>query len=173
MAEAPEFLNVGQVITPFGVTGELKVRPETDDPMRLKGLKEIACLMPDGSRKTLALESVRLRKDGVLLVKFTGYDTPETAGQLRKVWLQVPYTEAKRTPGKVLYADVLGMAVVEESSGETLGIVTEVLRAAQDILEIKRPDGSEVLLPWVDAFVKSIDLDTRIITVTPIEGLFE
>lgn len=171
--EAPKFLNVGQVVTPFGVQGELKVRPETDDPGRLRDLKEVDVLMPDGSRRVLGLDSVKLRKDGVLLVKFTGFDAPETAGQLRRAWLQVPFEKAKRQPGKILYADVLGMKVVHDGDNRDLGTVREVLRAAQDLFEIETPSGAEVLVPWVDVFVKGIDLDARVIRLTPPDGLFE
>lgn len=172
-ASAPAYLNLGQVVTPFGVNGELKVRPETDDPLRLKELKQVECLMPNGERRTLDVEAVKLRKDGVLLAKFGGFDNPETAGTLRKAWLQVPYVAAKRKPGQVLYADVLGMRAVHEADGRELGTVTEVLRAAQDLLEVKTPAGEEVLVPWVDVFVRRIDLDTRTVTLAPPDGLFE
>jgi 16S rRNA processing protein RimM len=48
-----------------------------------------------------------------------------------------------------------------------------VLRASQDILEIKTLEGQEVLLPWVDEFVKEVDLESGMVRVTPIEGFFE
>jgi 16S rRNA processing protein RimM len=51
--------------------------------------------------------------------------------------------------------------------------VREVLRASQDILEIVTPDGREVLMPWVDQFVKTVDLEAGQVRVTPIEGFFD
>jgi 16S rRNA processing protein RimM len=169
----PAFLNLGQVVAPFGVTGELKVRPETDDPARLRELKEVECLMPNGERRKLGVETVKVRKDGVLLVKFVGFDTPETAATLRKAWLQISFEHAKRRPGQVLYADVLGMRAIHADDGRELGIITEVLRAAQDLLEVRTPKGEEVLVPWIDVFVKEVDMASRTIRLLPIEGLFQ
>jgi 16S rRNA processing protein RimM len=168
----PAFLNLGQVVMPFGVAGELKVRPETDDPARLRELKEVECLMPNGDRRKLGVETVKVRKDGVVLVKFVGFDTPELAATLRKAWLQIAFSEAKRRPGQVLYADVLGMRAIHADDGHELGIITEVLRAGQDLLEVRTPSGEDVLVPWIDVFVKEINMDARTIRMTPIEGLF-
>lgn len=173
MPEAPEYLNIAQIITTVGVRGEMKVRPETDDPLRLKQLKEVSCLLADGTRVLLHPTSVKQRGDGVVIAKFAEYDAPEPAAVLRRAWLQVLRKEAKREPGKVLYADVIGMQAIDDATGAPLGVVTEVLRASQDILEIRTPKDEEVLVPWVDAFVKSIDLDRREVRLTPIEGLFD
>jgi 16S rRNA processing protein RimM len=173
LSKPPAHLDLAQIVTTHGVKGELKVRPDTDDPLRLKEMASVEALMPDGSRRTLGIERVTLRKDGVLLVKFAGFDTPEAAGLLRQARLQIPFEQAKRKPGKVLYADVLGLKAVHADDGRELGTVTEVLRAAQDLLEIRTPAGDEVLVPWVDAFVKQVDVQAGVVRLTPVEGLFE
>lgn len=173
MTTLPEWLDLAQIITTTGVKGEMKVRPDTDDPLRLKELATVSALTATGERTTLTIERVALRKDGVLMVKFEGFDSPEAAAALRQAKLQIPYAEAKRLPGQVLYADVLGLAAIHDVTGETLGVVTDVLRAGQDLLEIKTPAGDEVMVPWVDAFVVRVDLDAREVRLTPIEGLFE
>jgi 16S rRNA processing protein RimM len=173
MATAPEYLNVAQIVTTVGVRGELKIRPETEDPLRLKQLKEVSCLLADGTRMALHPTSVKQRGDGVVIAKFSEFDAPEPAAVLRRAWLQIPLAEAKREPGKVLYVDMLGLSVVDDATDRVLGTVTEVLRASQDILEIKTLEGQEVLLPWVDEFVKEVDLESGMVRVTPIEGFFE
>lgn len=169
----PEYLNIAQIVTTVGVHGELKVRPETENPLRLKELKQVSCLLATGERMLLHPQSVKLRPDGVVIARFQEFDAPEPAAKLRRAWLQVPLAEAKREPGKVLFADMLGLAVVDDATGDRLGTVTEVLRAGQDILEIRTPDDREVLLPWVDAFVKKVDLEAGTVRITPIEGLFD
>ena len=170
MAKRPEYLDIAQIVTTFGVKGELKVKPFTDDPLRLKELKEVSCLLATGERIMLHPTAVKARPDGVVVAKFAEYDAPETAAKLRQALLQVPFSEAKRVPGKVLYVDMIGLSVVDDATGETLGTLQEVLAASQDILEIRTPDGREVLLPWVDQFVKSVDLEAGQVRVTPIEG---
>jgi len=61
---------------------------------------------------------------------------------------------------------------VDDLGGQVLGEVRDVLRAAQDLLEVVTPAGREVLVPWVDAFVKTIDLDEGVVRVNCVEGLF-
>jgi 16S rRNA processing protein RimM len=43
---------------------------------------------------------------------------------------------------------------------------------AQDLLVIDR-DGTEVLIPFVKAFVPSVDIDQGVISITPPGGLLE
>lgn len=173
MVNRPEYLDIAQIVTTFGVKGEVKVKPFTEDPLRLKELKEVSCLLATGERVMLHPTAVKARPDGSVIAKFAEYDAPEPAGKLRQGLLQVPFADAKRTPGKVLYVDLLGLSVVDDASEQVLGTVREVLRASQDILEIVTPDGREVLMPWVDQFVKTVDLEAGQVRVTPIEGFFD
>ena len=168
----PEFLNIAQIITTFGVKGEVKIKPLTDNPLRLKELEEVSCLLATGERLVLHPTAVKARPDGSVIAKFAEYDAPESAARLRQAHLQVPVPPAKREPGKVLYVDMLGLKAVDDATGAELGTVTEVLKASQDILEIKTPAGQEVLLPWVDEFVKAVDLEAGVVRLTPIEGFF-
>ena len=172
MATPPAWLTIAHVVTTVGVHGELKLRPETDDPLRLKELAEVSALLADGTRERLGVERVQQRKDGVVLAKFKGLDAPEPAARLRGASLQVPFAEAKRQPGQVLYADVLGLAAVDDATGASLGTVTEVYKAAQDLLEVETPAGEAVLVPWVDVFVVKVDLAAREVRIRPIDGLF-
>lgn len=173
MAKPPEWLEVAQVVTTYGVRGELKVRPVTDDPLRLKELKTVSASLADGSRENLGVEHVTLRKDGTLLAKFVGYDAPEPAAKLRRASLQVPYSEAKRRPGQVLYADLLGLQAINDADGSPLGEVIDVMRAGQDLLLIQRPGGTEVYVPWVDEFVIEVDREAGLVRLRLIEGLFD
>lgn len=173
MGKPPDWLDIASIFSTVGVQGELKIRPDTDDPLRLKELPTVSALLATGARETLEVERVTLRKDGTVIAKFKGFDAPETAARLRQARLQVPFAEAKRKPGQVLYADVLGLVAVDDETSAPLGVVTEVLRAGQDILEIRTEAGDEVMVPWVDAFVVRVDLVARQIRLKPIEGLFE
>ena len=173
MAGRPEYLNIAQILTTFGVRGELKVRSLSDDPQRLRGLSEVSCLLATGERRTLHPKKVTVRPNGAVIALFEEFDNPESAAVLRGAFLQVKYAEARRTPGKVLFADVIDLAAVDDATGARLGTVTDVYSATQDILEIKTPDGREVLVPWVEQFVKPIDPATGEVRLTPIPGMFD
>jgi 16S rRNA processing protein RimM len=74
-------------------------------------------------------------------------------------------------PGQVWLHDVPGMAV-ESEEGEALGTVHQVLETGEDrrLLVVRGPRG-EVLVPFIEQFVLSIDRDARRIKVRLLEGL--
>ncbi|MNY33679.1 16S rRNA-processing protein RimM [compost metagenome] len=65
------------------------------------------------------------------------------------------------------------MAARVQETGEVLGAITAIISAGNELLEIKRPDGKELLIPWVDAFVSKVDAETREVWITPVPGLLE
>ena len=40
-----------------------------------------------------------------------------------------------------------------------------------EILRIKKDNGKTALVPYVDEFIKEVDIDNKIIIINPIEGL--
>lgn len=173
MPQPPEYLTVATLLKPFGVQGEIKARPETDQPARLKRLKAASALLRSGARLPLTVTGVSLMKDGSARFKFAEYAAPETVVALNGAALQVPYAEAERPKGQVLFADVLGLTAVDDATGARYGTVSEVYRASQDLLAVTTPDGREVLVPWVPAFVAGVDREARVVRLTPIPGLFD
>ena len=60
------------------------------------------------------------------------------------------------------------------TAGDEVGEVAEVLHLpAQDVLAIKRTDGVEVLVPFVQELVPVVDLDRGSVTVDPRPGLLD
>ena len=67
-------------------------------------------------------------------------------------------------------SQIIGSAVVDEL-GATLGTVKDVLHLpSQDTLVIDS-DGREILVPFVRAFVPTVDIEQKLITVSNIERL--
>ena len=55
---------------------------------------------------------------------------------------------------------------------QMMGTVTEVLHtAAGELLSIKRPDGAELLVPFVSAIVTAVSLAEGTIDIDPPDGL--
>ena len=55
---------------------------------------------------------------------------------------------------------------------EKIGVVTDVMEVPQgEILRIKLNSGKKVLVPYVDEFIESVDIDKKEIIINPIEGL--
>lgn len=168
----PRFLIIGQVRKPHGLRGELKVAVHTDDPERFKLLDTvyISRRFDDANPKPVGLKSVRFQGETALL-KLEGYDSPETAGTLRKYYLHVPLEDAiPLEEGEYYLYQLLGLDVYTVD-GEHLGELTNVIETgANNVFEVKGKRG-EILLPDIDDVIKAIDFDAKRMTIEPLPGL--
>jgi len=164
--EKPRFLDIGRVVSPFGVSGELRVHVLTDFPQRFK--PGLVVRIGDDLRP-FRVESVRWQ-EGALLLKLEGCDAACAEG-LRSQMLRVPVEEAAPLPPDHYYLhDIIGLEV-QATDGRILGRVVDVLRTgANDVYVVEGPFG-EVLIPAIDSVVKSVDVERGIITVELLEGL--
>lgn len=156
---------VGIIRGAHGVRGELRVAPDTDNPERFVTGRVLE-VEGVGQR---TIRSVRGTKGDVIL-GLDGIDDRDAAELLRGRELRVPIDEARReTPGH-LWADLVGMDVVTER-GESLGLLSEVLRpGGNDVFVVRTEGGSELLLPAIDSVVLEIDIVERRMVVRPQES---
>lgn len=175
MTDAAErYVSVGRILKPHGVRGEVKVEPLTDNPERFKQLDRVFCLKPNGERVPLHIEGARSAGPETILVKFREYAAPELANSLRDCLIQIPRSESPALPaGKIYYADVIGMTALNEETSEPIGTIQAVLKAGNDLFEIRTPEGVDLLVPWVDAFVTKVDAAKREVWIRPVPGLLE
>lgn len=165
-------LQIGVITQTHGIKGEVKVFPTTDDAARYKKLKEV--IMDTGrERLDMEIEGVKFFKQYVI-VKFKGYDSINDVEKYKSAKLYVTRDKAVRLKkDEYFVADLIGMQVVTEE-GEDFGILKDVMATgANDVYVVKRGDanGSEVLLPAIRECVKSIDMETGVITVHIMDGL--
>ena len=163
-------IQVGVITQTHGLKGEVKVFPTTDDPERFEDLE---CVMADTgrSREKLFIDSVRYFKQFVIL-KFRDKDSIEDVQQLKSAKLLIPREEAEKLePGEFFIADIIGMKVITDD-GQTLGELSGVMQTgANDVYNVKTPDGKEILLPAIDSCILSVDTKNGIMTVHIMEGL--
>lgn len=165
MSEDADSATIGQVLSPWGLRGELRVRPFTDFPERFDTGAEV-CI--DGVSYTI--ESSRPSKDSFIL-KLKGIDTPEAAAGLGHKEIVIPAGELKPLPpGRYYQHDIIGLAVWT-TDGEYIGRVSQVLTTGCNDVYVVKTDSKEVLIPAVKDVVKEIDLRGKRMVIEAIEGL--
>lgn len=165
---AKQFLEAGKITGVHGIHGDLKVQSWCDSP---ELLCELETLYLD-ENTPVKTESARIHKNMVLL-HLHGIDTPEQAEALRGRILFLNRHDVKLPDDLVFIQDIIGFAVADQRTGETIGILHDVLTTnpAQDLYEIMREDGRCVYIPAVKPFLQGIDMDAGIIRIESIEGL--
>jgi 16S rRNA processing protein RimM len=166
---------MGRIVKPHGVLGELKVAPETDDPDRFHSLEAVHVGPDEGSTSSFDIVSVRLQSTryGItVLLQLEGVTSREAAEALGKQRIFASQDDLPPLEdGEFYYSDLIGLSV-ETLEGESVGSVVDVFeRPGQDLLVIQRPQGGRVMLPFVPEIVPDIDMENSILRIDPIEGL--
>lgn len=165
----PEFLAVGKLRKPHGVRGEIKMTVWTEFPERLT--PGVSLFIGDDFLP-VTIRTVRWHNED-LLIAFEGIMDRNQAGEFRN---QVINRSAEDVPelseGEFYLHDLLGLQVIREDSGDTLGEVIDFIETgANDVYVVQAEDGSETLIPAIDDVIKEIDLEKGIILITPLPGL--
>ena len=155
-----EFIEAGEIVTTHGVKGEVKVMPWVDGP-------EILCEF-DRCRiagKEYEIESCRVQKT-CNLVKLSGIDTMEAAQAMRGKVVEI-YRED--IDDEVIFAaELIGVEVYAD--GLLLGKITEVLDYPGNSVYVVNGE-HEYMIPAVNQFILSTDLETNTMQVKIIEGM--
>lgn len=169
-------LVVGRIGRAHGVLGEATIEIRTDLPDERFVIG--ACLETDpATNGPLTIESAR-DHNGILLLKFLEINDRTAIEKVRDTLLlaDVDMTEdySSGDVGEYHVQQLIGCDVVLES-GESIGSLTDILNLpGQDVLAIKsNTDNKEILIPFIEEFVPTVDIEKRIITVVPPPGLLE
>jgi len=144
---------IGRLVGTFGVRGELKCLTTSAGEAALAADREYA-LDPDGRRRVRCV-GVR-RQHNRQLVILENVTTPEAAGEFVGCELFAERSQLKLEPGEYFDEDLIGLRLFDDA-GHELGNVLGVQHLpAQDCLVV---GPKRALIPLVDAFIKSIDLE--------------
>jgi 16S rRNA processing protein RimM len=179
-----EWVEIGRIVAPQGVKGEMRVYPSSDFPERFvepgkRWLKRPRSLAPE------PVELVRGRYmdgKGLYVVQIAGVDSREGAEAMRDAVLLVPVGDRPHLdPGEFYVTDLIGLRVIVQATGETIGTVTNLFEAGNDLLEVTyyspvvenspatRP--RTVLVPFVNAIVPTVNLAEGFLEIAPPAGL--
>lgn len=166
MPSTPENLVlVGYTQKPYGLLGEMKVRPASFDFERHASLSKVFFRKKEGG-EVLELEVRGSRGDGEFwYLKFEGMRTPEAIAHLSGGQLLIPDSERLELPDDMVYvSDVPGMEVLDET-GAVVGSVVEVLEHGAGEILVVGTGKKDIHVPWNDHFVTSIDKTGRKVRV--------
>ena len=163
---------LGKIVKKYSFKGELLVKLDTDDPSTYTKMESVF-IDKNKSLIPFFIERSSLHKSTLLRVKFEDIDSEEDADKLLKSELYLPLEFLPQLTGnKFYYHEIVGFEAEDLSFG-LVGIVKGVNDTTnQAILEIDR-NGSEILIPLIDDFIKSVDREQKKIILVVPEGLID
>ena len=138
--DANEWLEIGKIVAPQGLDGELRVYSNSDFPERFEEPGQRWLLRPGETQpQPVELLSGRyIPGKGLYVVELAGVEDRNQAEALRGCLLMVPHSD-RPTLGEDEYhvLDLIGLEVFNQITQEVLGTVVDILPAGNDLLEVR------------------------------------
>ena len=197
-----DWLEIGKIVAAHGLRGEVRIYPDSDFPERFQQPGPRWLLRPGASEP----EEIELLKGrfldgkGLYIIQLEGVTNRDQAEALRGAVLMVP--EGDRLPleeDEFHVSDLIGLDVFDQHSQTVIGVVTAVIAAGNDLLEVERhapaiatdtPEtvevpsenpsksrrkrnapSTKVLIPFVEEIVPIVDLEQGRLEINPPAGL--
>ncbi len=166
-------VEVARVLGAWGIKGELKVKPFSADPQALFSSKRWFLAAPEGALHRPAtpapglLRVVRARQHGEIVVAAVqDIDDRDAAQALAGQRIFVSRASFPTPAGDEFYwVDLIGLQVLNRE-GLDLGQVSGLIETGPHcVLRLQNSDGSERLIPFVAAYVDTVDREARRIVV--------
>ncbi len=144
-----EWIEIGRIVAPQGLNGELRVYPNSDFPERFLEPGQ-RWLLREGQTEPESIELLAGRyipgKD-LYVVELAGVEYRDQAEELRNSKLLIQFGDRPTLAEDEFYVpELIGLTVVNQITGETIGKVVSLIPAGNDLLEIERiPTNSAVL----------------------------
>lgn len=167
-----ETITVARLLKPFALRGEIHAISLTEFPKdRFKKGRSFFAVKAGMDPIPLTLKSARGQGDAYLFA-FEEIHSVEEAETLKGCDLNMNKEEAPLPEGYFRFADLIGCQAFDEA-GNLLGVVLSVTEfAPTKNLNIKRADnGKPFYVPFIDAFVKTIDVEKKRIEIHVVEGM--
>ncbi|AWI31193.1 MULTISPECIES: ribosome maturation factor RimM [Streptomyces] len=166
-------LVVARIGRAHGVKGEVTVEVRTDEP-ELRLAPGAVLATDPASAGPLTIETGRVHS-GRLLLRFEGVKDRSGAEALRNTLLiaEIDPEALPEEPDEYYDHQLMDLDVVL-ADGTEIGRITEISHLpSQDLFIVERPDGSEVMIPFVGQIVTEIDLAAQKAVVDPPPGLVD
>ncbi|MFE7765688.1 ribosome maturation factor RimM [Streptomyces sp. NPDC057438] len=166
-------LVVARIGRAHGIKGEVTVEVRTDEPELRLGPGAVLLTDP-ASTGPLTIETGRVHS-GRLLLRFEGVRDRNAAEALRNTLLiaEVDPEELPEEEDEYYDHQLMDLDVVTRD-GVEVGRITEISHLpSQDLFIVERPDGSEVMIPFVESIVTEIDLTEQRAVIDPPPGLID
>lgn len=145
--EIKDLIEIGTIVAPQGLQGELKVKTDSDFPERFeKSGSRWLQIQPHQSPQPVELiRGKQIPGKNIFIIKLAGINDRSQAESLRGSILLIEKSDRPYLDKEEYHVtDLINLQVYNQKTGENIGIITEVFSAGNDILEVTLHDQPEV-----------------------------
>ena len=164
---------LGTVVATFGIKGEMKIHSNTDfaSYRYKKGNKVILHSPIKNTNEEMKIISHRTNKN-VDIVLLEGITNPDMAQKYIGYQVLIERDRSELDDGYYHYEDLYLSDVYYLDN--KIGKVIDMINSTSHVtLRIKRDNKKDLLYPFVERFIKSVDVENKRIDLNPIEGMID
>ncbi len=159
---------VGKIVGTHGIKGEVKVINESDFDRFVVG--NTLYVYKNNKYEPIVIDSVRYHKKFVLIT-FNKHTNINEILDYVNTKIYIDKHEDDLEDDEYYFEELIGCKTYDQFN-EYIGVVKDILiLPTQEVLEIEKENGKIVMVPFVEAFMKDIDIDNKTIIIEVIEGL--
>ncbi|QLK85854.1 ribosome maturation factor RimM [Staphylococcus sp. 17KM0847] len=162
-------VEVGKIVNTHGIKGEVKIQSHSDFTDIRFQPGEVLQTEDKGKMIELVVKSHRIHK-GLHMLTFEGYNNINDIEHLKghQLYQERNHEAIELDEHEYYYSDIIGCTVFD---GERpIGRVTEIFETGANDVWVVQGE-KEHLIPYIADVVKEVDIESRKIIITPMEGL--
>ena len=156
-------LECAKILTTHGIKGEVKIKIITDD---LNRFNKGNILYVGEEKEAITINSFRMFKEMGLI---TFNNITNINDVLKYVGKSIYVDTDMYDDDSIYYDDLIGCNVFDK--GKLIGICEDAMEVPQGEILVILENGKQGFVPFVDEFVKEIDVENKQINIESIEGL--
>ena len=139
-----DWIEIGKIVSPQGMKGELRVYPNTDFPERFE-VPGKRWLLRANAAEPEEVELVKgrfLEGKNLYVIQLAGVKYRDEAEELRGCKLVVPESDRPQLGENEYHLmDLVGLPVFMQDDGKLIGTVVDLINAGNDLLEVRLEEG--------------------------------
>lgn len=170
MPQTTRYIRVGQILKPLGTSGALKVDIQDDFFDDIVASDHLFVKI-NGHFVPYFIED--LKETNHLLLKIEDINSPESASAftLKDLYLREKDITSEKYADQISKEGWVGFKLYDRD--ELIGIIDDIEIYPQQIMGSVNYKNKKILIPLVDAFIKTIDEDNNILIMELPEGLLD
>ncbi len=170
-----DWLIIGKIVAPQGLKGELRINPSSDFPERFtKPGKRWLQFSKDSPHPIELIKGRQIPGKAIYIVQFAEVNDRSTAEKLIGANLLIlASNRPSLKENEFHFLDLLGLEAKLTREGRSIGKVTNLTQAGNDLIEIELTEGRKVLVPFVKSIVPEVQIKEGWLLITPPPGLLE
>jgi len=162
-----EYIYIGLITNTHGLKGEIRILSDFryKELIFIKGFK----IYIGDTKEKCVIESYRKHKNYDMII-FSAVNNINQVLKYKGKRVYVNKDDLKLVDNMILDEEVIGCNVYENN--EYIGVVTDIMKlSVNDIMVVINEEKKKILIPYINEFIKEVDIDKKRISIKSIEGL--